>query len=143
MPWSMPYAGCRWTQVGVHHNRHLAYDDVVRYNGTMVATVSPQQLADLLSSPNTHLIDVRDHHEWASGHIEGARSVPLDQLRADPDRELPQQAVLIFICAKGSRSLTAAKLAERLGYETIYNVDGGTAAWARAGFPLVAERVAA
>jgi len=109
----------------------------------MVATVSPQQLADLLSTSNAHLIDVRDHHEWAGGHIEGARSVPLDQLRADPDRELPQQAVLIFICAKGSRSLTAAKLAERLGYETIYNVDGGTAAWVRAGFPLVAERVAA
>jgi len=109
----------------------------------MVATVSPQQLADLLSNPNTHLIDVRDHNEWAGGHIEGARSVPLDQLRADPDRELSREAVLIFICAKGSRSLTAAKLAERLCYETIYNVDGGTAAWARAGLPLVAERIAA
>lgn len=47
------------------------------------------------------------------------------------------------ICAKGSRSLTAAKLAERLGYETIYNVDGGTAACARAGFLLVAARTAA
>ena len=109
----------------------------------MVATVSPQQLADLLSNPNAHLIDVRDHNEWAGGHIEGARSVPLEQLREDPDRELSREGVLIFICAKGSRSLTAAKLAERLGYETIYNVDGGTAAWARAGFPLVAERAAA
>jgi len=109
----------------------------------MVATVSPKQLADLLSNPNAYLVDVRDHDEWASGHIDGARSVPLDQLRADPERELPQQAALIFICAKGSRSLTAAKLAERLGYETIYNVEGGTAAWARAGFPLVATRAAA
>lgn len=109
----------------------------------MVATVSPKQLADLLSNPNAYLVDVRDHDEWASGHIDGARSVPLDQLRADPEHELPQQAALIFICAKGSRSLTAAKLAERLGYETIYNVDGGTAAWARAGFPLVAARAAA
>jgi rhodanese-related sulfurtransferase len=109
----------------------------------MVATVSPEQLADLLSNPSAHLIDVRDHHEWASGHIEGSRSVPLDQLRADPERELPPQAVLIFICAKGARSLTAAKLAERFGYETIYNVDGGTAACARAGLSLVAERAAA
>lgn len=109
----------------------------------MVATVSPKQLADLLSNPNAYLVDVRDHDEWASGHIDGARSVPLDQLRADPEHELPQQAALIFICAKGSRSLTAAKLAERLGYETIYNVEGGTAAWARAGFPLVAARAAA
>ena len=75
--------------------------------------------------------------------MNGARSVPLEQLRADPGLELPPQSVLIFICAKGSRSLTAAKLAERLGYEMVYNVDGGTAAWARAGFPLVTERAAA
>jgi rhodanese-related sulfurtransferase len=109
----------------------------------MVATIPPARLADVLSNPNAHLIDVRDHDEWASGHIDGSRSVPLDVLREDPDRELPQHAVLVFICAKGSRSLTAAKLAERLGYEAIYNVDGGTAACARAGFSLVAERAAA
>jgi rhodanese-related sulfurtransferase len=109
----------------------------------MVATISPVQLAELLSKPDAHLIDVRDHREWASGHVDGSRSVPLDQLRADPDRELTPNAILIFICAKGARSLTAAKLAERLGYATIYNVDGGTAAWARAGLPLIAARAAA
>ncbi len=109
----------------------------------MVATISAAQLADVLSNPNAHLIDVRDHDEWESGHIDGARSVPLEVLRSDPDRELPQHAVLVFICAKGSRSLTAAKLAERLGYDSIYNVEGGTAAWARAGLPLVAARAAA
>jgi rhodanese-related sulfurtransferase len=109
----------------------------------MVSTISPLQLADLLSSPSAHLIDVRDHHEWAGGHIEGSQSVPLDVLREDPERELPADAVLIFICAKGARSLTAAKLAERFGFETIYNVDGGIAACARAGLSLVAERLAA
>jgi rhodanese-related sulfurtransferase len=109
----------------------------------MLATVSPEQLSTLLANPKAHLIDVRDHHEWANGHIDGARSVPLEQLREDPERELEHDAVLVFICAKGARSLTAAKLAERLGYETVYNVEGGTAAWARAGLPLVAERIAA
>ena len=109
----------------------------------MVATLTPTQLAELLSNPNAQLIDVRDHHEWAGGHIDGSRSVPLEQLRADPDHELAPNATLIFICAKGARSLTAAKLAERLGYETVYNVEGGTAAWARAGLPLTAERAAA
>jgi rhodanese-related sulfurtransferase len=109
----------------------------------MVATLSPTRLSELLSNPNAQLIDVRDHHEWAGGHIEGSRSVPLDQLRADPEGELPKDALLIFICAKGARSLTAAKMVARLGYPNIYNVDGGMAAWARAGLPLVAERAAA
>jgi len=109
----------------------------------MVACISPQQLVEVLSRPNAHLIDVREPHEFDSGHLDGSRSVPLDQLRANPERELPQNAVLVFVCAKGVRSLTAAKLAERLGYLAVYNVDGGTSACARAGFPLVAARAAA
>lgn len=110
---------------------------------TMVVTLSPSQLSELLAKPNVQLIDVRAYNEYSGGHIEGAHSVPLEQLRADPERELSHDAEIVFVCAKGVRSLTAAKLAERLGYEHVYNVDGGTAAWARAGLPLVSERVAA
>lgn len=109
----------------------------------MVASISPQQLADVLTQPNAQLIDVRDHDEWDSGHLDGARSLPLDALRADPERELPRDATLVFICAKGQRSLTAAKLVERLGYASVYSVAGGTAACAKAGFELIAARVAA
>jgi rhodanese-related sulfurtransferase len=101
------------------------------------------QLVSVLSKPNAHLIDVREHHEWDSGHLDGSRSLPLDELRADPERELPRDAVLVFVCAKGSRSLTAAKLADRLGYAAVYSVEGGTAACARAGLALVAARAAA
>ena len=109
----------------------------------MVANISPKQLVEVLANPNAHLIDVRDHSEWDSGHVDGALSIPLEQLRADPDHELPQGATLVFICAKGTRSLTAAKLVERLGYASIYNVEGGTAACARAGLPLVTAMRAA
>jgi rhodanese-related sulfurtransferase len=109
----------------------------------MVAHISPRQLGELLANSAAQLIDVRDHHEWAGGHIDGSRSVPLEQLRADPERELVASAPVIFICAKGARSLTAAKLAERLGYQTVYNVEGGMAAWSRAGLPLASERAAA
>jgi phage shock protein E len=110
---------------------------------SMVATISPKQLVDVLSNPNAHLIDVRDHHEWDDGHLDGSISVPLDEFRANPEHTAPLDAVLVFVCAKGQRSLTAAKLADRLGYAAVYNVDGGTTACARAGLQLVATRVAA
>ena len=109
----------------------------------MVVNLSPEQLADVLSKPNAHLIDVREHAEWDSGHLDGSQSLPLDQFRADPEREFRRDATLVFICAKGSRSLTAAKLAERFGFASVYNVEGGTAACARAGFALIAARAAA
>jgi rhodanese-related sulfurtransferase len=109
----------------------------------MVGTLAPAAAADLLANDNVLVVDVRDEREWLTGHIPGARLAPLDQLRADPEAILPKHATLVFVCAKGVRSLTAAKLAERLGWEQVYSLDGGTAAWAKAGLPLVSEHKAA
>ena len=98
----------------------------------------------MVSTQGVDLIDVRDPDEWETGHIEGARLVPLEQLRADPDAALARDAVAVFVCAKGVRSMQAAKLAERFGYERVYHLNGGTKEWARAGMPLVSEsRIAA
>jgi rhodanese-related sulfurtransferase len=109
----------------------------------MVETLSPAEAATLVGSQIVDVIDVRDEHEWVAGHLPGARSVTLDQLRADPDAALTPGATLLFVCAKGARSLTAAKIAERLGFTKVFNLDGGTREWARAGLPLVVEERAA
>ena len=103
----------------------------------MVHTVTPTDLVELAATDSVELIDVRDPAEWDTGYIGGARLLPLDKLRADPDAALPRDRPLVFICAKGVRSMQAAKLAERLGYEHIYQLGGGTKEWVRAGMPLV------
>lgn len=111
---------------------------------SMVNTVNPTELAELVSTRNVDLIDVRDRSEWDTGYIAGARLVPLEQFRADPDAALVRGTAIVFICAKGVRSMQAAKLAERFGYEHLYNLEGGTKEWARVGLSLVvAARVAA
>ncbi len=107
----------------------------------MVENVSASELADLLSS-DLDLVDVRDERDWLSGHVPGSRNIPLDTLRADPDAYLERTRPIVFICQRGVRSLTAAKLAERLGYATIYNLDGGTSAWAKSGFQISHEAIA-
>ena len=110
----------------------------------MVLTVTPSQLVGLLATQDVDLIDVRDASEYEAGHVAGARLLPLEVLRADPDAVLARGTTLVFVCAKGVRSLQAAKLAERFGHERVYSLDGGTKQWARSGMQLVAEtRVAA
>lgn len=84
----------------------------------------------------------RYEHELLE-YATGGRLVPLDLLRADPDAVLVHGTPIVFVCAKGVRSMQAAKLAERFGYATIYNLDGGTKEWARAGLPLAVEQRAA
>ena len=84
------------------------------------------------------LVDVREPAEWSRGHLPGARLVPLDRLRADTKRLLPRDGI-IFICAAGVRSQTAARLAEGLGLRDLYNLTGGTRAWTNAGLELVRD----
>lgn len=102
----------------------------------MVETISPEAARDIIARGEVDVIDVRDVDEWTAGHIPDARLVPLDELRADPERALRRDSIL-FVCAKGMRSVTAAKLAERLGFSKVFSLEGGTAAWSRAGFPMV------
>jgi rhodanese-related sulfurtransferase len=110
----------------------------------MVATLKPAEAAVLLATPGIQLVDVRDANETAAtGSIAGAHLIPLDTLRLDPDAALPDKtATIVFVCAKGVRSITAAKLAERLGYEHVYNIEGGLNAWTKAGLPLSAPDAA-
>jgi rhodanese-related sulfurtransferase len=110
----------------------------------MVATVTPKQLVTLLATPGVDVIDVRNPDEWDTGHVAGSRLVPLDQLRADAEAYLDPTKTIVFVCAKGVRSMQAAKLAERLGYIRVANLEGGTRAWTEDGFALVTDsRVAA
>lgn len=101
----------------------------------MIQTLTPQQAEPLIARGEFDVVDVRDAREWSNGHIPHARLVPLETLKSSPRDALPRDGV-IFVCAKGVRSLTAARLAEAVGFSHVYNVDGGTSGWVSAGLPL-------
>jgi rhodanese-related sulfurtransferase len=106
---------------------------------SMIRSVTPRQAHDLLSSGEVEIVDVRDSKEWAAdGHLPGARLVPLEQLRASPKALLPRDGIL-FVCAAGMRSQTAARIAAGLGYAQVYSLSGGTRAWVKAGLGLVQD----
>ncbi len=104
----------------------------------MVQAVSPQQAQLIIEQGEVEVIDVREPHEWNGGHLPGARLVPLAELRANPKATIQRDGV-IFVCAAGVRSETAARIATSLGHARVYNLTGGTRAWVRAGFALVNE----
>jgi rhodanese-related sulfurtransferase len=96
--------------------------------GWGVKTVSIAELADKLSRDKQVLIDVREPHEFSAGHVKGAVNVPLGQLAARSSKFDPHVETYL-ICQSGRRSVTAAKLLTRAGFEHAYSVKGGTAAW--------------
>jgi rhodanese-related sulfurtransferase len=103
-----------------------------------VHSVNPKQAWELLSQRELDVIDVREANEWMSGHLAGARLVPLASFRANPQAALSRKSVL-FVCAAGVRSETAARLAVSQGATDVYNLSGGTRAWIRAGLPVEIE----
>jgi rhodanese-related sulfurtransferase len=80
------------------------------------------------------LLDVREDDEWATGHADGARHVPLGQLRAS-EQDLPRGREILLICRSGRRSAQAAQLLLKAGHSAV-NVTGGMQAWTQAGLPV-------
>ena len=101
----------------------------------MVKPLSAKEAYERIAQGGVDVIDVRDPHEWIDGHVPTARLVPLPQFRQNPKAELHQDCV-IFVCAAGVRSETAARLAAQQGFKEVYNLTGGTRAWVKAGFAL-------
>ena len=85
--------------------------------------------------PNKVVIDVREPLETAEGTIEGARLVPLVELR-DLIDDLDDDANLYLVCRSGSRSAYATELLIAAGKHDAKNVAGGMIAWERAGLPI-------
>jgi rhodanese-related sulfurtransferase len=81
------------------------------------------------------VIDVREPYEYVTGHVPGARLVPVGQLTGAV-AELPRTGRVYVICATGNRSLAAADFLAANGLDA-WSVAGGTLAWSRNGNPLV------
>lgn len=81
------------------------------------------------------VLDVREPHEWAAGHIDGALHIPLGDL---PGRlgELDPQTRTLVVCHVGGRSARATAWLVQQGHDAV-NLHGGMDAWEDAQRPIV------
>lgn len=96
--------------------------------GSKIPNVSPTEAKEKLDS-GAVLIDVRESHEWKSGHAPGAKHIPLGSLE-NRLKEIAKEREIMVICQSGMRSKQAAKLLAGKGYQ-VSNVSGGMANWRR------------
>jgi len=89
----------------------------------------------LEAEPAPFLLDVREPWEYQEAHVPGAQLIPLGELEQRVN-EVPRDRPILAICHSGQRSLAAAGYLQQLGYTSVSNVDGGTAAWIERGFPV-------
>ncbi len=105
------------------------------FGGAQVKAVSAREAQKKLSQkPKPYLLDVRQPEEFRSGHIPGAKLIPLGELSSRMN-ELPQNQEIVVICRSGNRSQSATRQLTSAGYNAT-NLSGGMLAWSGAGLPI-------
>jgi len=102
--------------------------------------LSIEEAQEKLDGGDAVMVDVRDPHEYVEVHAKGVRLIPvntvINELKQIRDFAGEKKEVL-FICKMGGRSALAAEYAAAAGLDEVelFNVEGGTDAWAEAGLP--------
>ena len=104
-----------------------------------VENIKPEQF-DALRKADTNstvVLDVRTKKEYREGHIPG--SVLIDFNADDFEQQvakLDKSKTYLVHCASGGRSARACKKMDQLGFQKLYNLEGGMGAWEKAGKPV-------
>lgn len=103
---------------------------------TPVAEVDVQSMPSVMRDPGVQVVDCRTEREWKSGHLDGAKLMPLGSLGGRMG-SLDQDQPVIVVCKSGHRSAIAARQLTDAGFADVKSLKGGVDAWKRAGHPLV------
>jgi rhodanese-related sulfurtransferase len=106
------------------------------YLGEDVETVGREELLQRLASGEAILVDVRPREEFEAGHVEGARSIPIEELERRLE-ELPADREIVAYC-RGPFCAYAHEAVRRLvesGREA-RRLEDGWPEWRLAGQPI-------
>lgn len=90
----------------------------------------------LMNRKSALVLDVRETDEFAQGHLQGARNIPLSQLdvRSKELEKFRDKPVLI-VCQRGSRASKASRLLKAQNFSALNVLKGGMQAWQEANMP--------
>lgn len=98
------------------------------------ATVDVRTVESIRTRDDVFILDVREPHEFAAGHVPGATLIPLGQLSSRLS-EIPKDKTVVAVCRSGNRSGQATELLRQRGFNA-HNMRGGMNAWTQAGLPV-------
>lgn len=103
-----------------------------------VPNLSAPEAVLMLNRGKPLILDVRDEAEFAAGHIQGAKHIPVADLasRLKEIEKFKDKPVLVH-CQKGMRARKACAILKAQQFSQLNNLEGGLDAWVEAKLPLV------
>ena len=102
-----------------------------------VKIISPMEATRLQNDEEAVFVDIREEAEYKVGHIMGNLHIPMSKfekrvIELDKYKDKP----VIVYCTSGQRSAGAAGKLRKKAFASVYTLQGGAAAWEKAGLPL-------
>ena len=97
-----------------------------------VDNIEPEKLAKQYGEAD--IIDIRKDSEYATGHVKGARNIPLDYINQNMASFKKDEKQYVH-CAGGYRSMIASSILKARGYDNVVNILGGFGAIAETDVP--------
>ena len=92
--------------------------------------ITQEAAKEMMDTQEVLVLDVREQHEYDSGHIPGAVLLPVGTITKDTAATVIDDldTVVLVYCRSGNRSKTASQALVDLGYTNIYEF-GGINTW--------------
>ncbi len=118
-----------------HSPRFLASVDAAR---ALIEECDSAQLRAMMDDGDQLIVvDVREAHEYAAGHLEGAVHIGKGVLERDIEKqEWDDDARIVLYCGGGFRSALAAKSVQEMGWANVLSLWGGWRGIQAEGLPL-------
>lgn len=100
--------------------------------------LSQFQATQLINQGKSLILDVRTTEEFAAGHLQNAKNIPVAELdKRLKEIEKSKNAIVITVCEHGTRSATASSKLKKAGFTQVFILEGGVAAWKSQGLPTI------
>ena len=88
--------------------------------------ITQEAAKEMMDTQEVVILDVREQHEYDSGHIPGAVLLPVGAITADTAAAVIDEldAVILVYCRSGNRSKTASQALSDLGYTNVHEFGG-------------------
>lgn len=99
--------------------------------GSSVDNLSSEEFAEgIKNNPEAVILDVRTEMEYNTGHIPNAKLINImDPRFAEKIEALDMEKHYYLYCRSGNRSMQAAKIMRKKGFEHTYNLARGVIDW--------------
>ena len=111
---------------------------VNKFNTRGIKHLNVETAQELAKDSTVTILDVRTPEEFAQGHLQKARLIPVGEIanRIGELSTLKDKQILVY-CHSGNRSATACKILQKNGFTKVDNLDGGISAWTARGNKIV------